>query len=475
MKYPGWTKNVIWSTDTENRRNFIKSRYKVLYGGRASSKSWTAAQTLIELSCVLPYRILCTREVQKTIAASSKKLLEDTIERYGLSEEFRITETYILNINTGSKFIFHGLRDTNGIKSMEGIDIAWVEEGETLTHETIDDVFPTIRKEGSEIWVTFNPKKEEAPIYQMFVVNTPPPRSIVKKINYLDNAFVTAETLADAEHFKKHYPRKYRHIWLGFPQKDSDEYTVLPIEMLQRCIGAHIKLGNDGGRSFGGLDLASGEDEANDANSLAVRTGPVLNECSQWQSADINVISPRVARTMDRYTGKSLIFDAVGVGGFAEAPLAAACEGVAVIPFIGNSAVFKPKDLIMDSAGRKISNKDYLSNAKAQQWWNLRRRMINTCNMLDGYAVEDSTDYLSFEENIPDLDGLITEMAQATYVEGPSGRIKIDKAPADRFIVVDGKKKKVKSPNRSDAIGYAFSSDFCDVEAPFNIKVKFNM
>lgn len=90
--------------------------------------------------------------------------------------------------------------------------------------------------------------------------------------------------------------------------------------------------------------------------------------------------------------------------------------------------------------------------------------MINTCNLLDGYHVEDPSDYLSFDESIPNLDEILSEMSQATYADGPSGRIKIDKAPADRYIVVDGKKKKVKSPNNSDAIGYAFASDFCDVE-----------
>lgn len=470
MQYPSWTNGVIWHIDKKGQRNFIKSRYKILYGGRASSKSWTAGQALIELSCVIDCRVLCTREVQKTIAASSKKLLEDTVDRYQLNDQFKITDSYIKNIKTGATFGFFGLRDTNGIKSMEGIDITWVEEGETLTQETIDDVFPTIRKAGSEVWVTFNPKYEDSPVYQMFVANEPPPRSIVKKINYTDNPFVTEETLSDAEHCKRLYPKKYDHIWLGNIKTDSDEYTVLPLEMLMRCKNAHLKIGNYDGRSFGGLDLASGESEENDANSLTIRKGPVVTSCDEWQCSDIESISKKCGKNLIDSKAISLTYDAVGVGGFAEKPLKRHSGGkFKVMPFMGGGKVFKPDEIRILSDGRKISNRDYFRNAKSQQWWNLRDRLENTIALLDGREVLDPCFYLSFDSKIPNIDDTLKELSQATYEEDSSGRIKIDKAPSDRFIVIDGKKKKVKSPNKSDSIGYAFSSDFSEELSMFDV------
>jgi phage terminase large subunit len=466
MKYPAWTNGVMWKYDEKDgRRYFIKSRYKVFYGGRSSTKSWTAGQGLVEMADSINCRILCTREVQKSIRDSSKKLIEDTIKRYGLESRFDITQGEIRNTSTGSTFVFHGLKDTDSIKSMEGIDICWIEEGESVTEKSIEDVFPTIRKEGSEIWITFNPKYEDSPIYQMFVVMEPPPRSIVKKINYTDNPFVTRETLEEAEHCKKHFPAKYKHIWLGFPRQSSDDYTVLPIEMLRRCIDAHVKLGEDDGRAFAGLDLAPSENEDGDANSLAIRKGPVLISCEEWKCSDIDEIARHSARGAINHSAKSLIYDAVGVGGFAEKPLKKhAKDALKIIPFMGGAKVFKPDELRVESDGRKIANKDFFSNAKAQQWWNIRDRLENTIALLEGKDVEDREFYISFSSEIEDIDGLLKELSQATYTHDSSGRVKIDKAPSDRYIEVDGKKKKLKSPNRSDAIGYAFASDFCDVE-----------
>jgi phage terminase large subunit len=152
---------------------FKPSRYKVLHGGRGSGKSWGVARALLILAAQKPMRILCTREVQNSILESVHKLLSDQVEALCLSHFYEIQKTTIKGAN-GSQFIFEGLRhNINSIKSMEGVDVCWVEEAEKVTEESWRVLVPTIRAPGSEIWVTFNPHLETDPTYQRFIANPP--------------------------------------------------------------------------------------------------------------------------------------------------------------------------------------------------------------------------------------------------------------------------------------------------------------
>ena len=148
-------------------------RYKVAYGGRGSSKSWSIATLLVIRAIQAPTRILCAREIQKSILDSCLQLLSDAIYRLGVESEFDIQATQILGKN-GSRFIFEGLRSNiSKIKSMEGIDIVWCEEADQVTATSWNTLIPTIRKPGSEIWVSFNPADEMDDTYQRFVQNPP--------------------------------------------------------------------------------------------------------------------------------------------------------------------------------------------------------------------------------------------------------------------------------------------------------------
>ncbi|HDY1397480.1 TPA: PBSX family phage terminase large subunit [Escherichia coli] len=139
---------------------FIEAhRYKVAKGGRGSGKSWAIARLLVEAARRQPVRILCARELQNSISDSVIRLLEDTIEREGYSSEFEIQRSMIRHLGTNAEFMFYGIKNNpTKIKSLEGIDICWVEEAEAVTKESWDILIPTIRKPFSEIWVSFNPK-----------------------------------------------------------------------------------------------------------------------------------------------------------------------------------------------------------------------------------------------------------------------------------------------------------------------------
>lgn len=198
-----------------------KARYKITYGGRGSGKSWTAARCLIVLAMSSKIRVLCTRQLQTSIANSVHKLLSDSIQDLGLSKYFEITRDAI-RCNNGSEFFFKGIQNNiNEIKSIEGIDYCWVEEAQSVSENSWEVLIPTIRKENSEIWVTFNPDREEDATFQRFVKN-PPPDCITELINFYDNPWFPDVLQKEMEYCKGVDYGKYEHIWLGKTVIDTD-------------------------------------------------------------------------------------------------------------------------------------------------------------------------------------------------------------------------------------------------------------
>ncbi len=168
-----------------------------------------------------PTRILCAREIQKSIADSVKRLLEDKIKALGLDGFYSSTLTDIKGKN-GTEFIFAGLRtNPESIKSLEGIDIAWVEEAATVSQSSLDILIPTIRKEGSELWFSWNPRFKSDPIDVMFREKEPP-GALVKRVLWSDNRWFPAVLKQELEWDRERDPDKYAHIWLGEYQRNSE-------------------------------------------------------------------------------------------------------------------------------------------------------------------------------------------------------------------------------------------------------------
>jgi phage terminase large subunit len=194
---------------------FQPSRYKVAYGGRGSSKSWSFARALLLKGINKPLRILCAREIQKSIKDSVHQLLSDQISNMEIDSKYNILQTEITGTN-GTRFLFVGLSDltVDTIKSYEGIDIVWIEEGQTITERSWKILIPTIRKDGSEIWVSFNPDLESDPTYVRFVKN-PAPDSIVTMVNWRDNPFFNDVLEAERQDCLKRFPLDYDNVWEG--------------------------------------------------------------------------------------------------------------------------------------------------------------------------------------------------------------------------------------------------------------------
>ena len=200
---------------------FQPKRYKVLYGGRGGAKSWGVARALLILAAGKPLRILCAREFQVSMKDSVHKLLSDQIDNLRLNGFYEITQNAIRGKN-GSEFSFVGLRNnTASLKSIEGVDICWVEEAQTVSRMSWNVLIPTIRKEGSEIWITFNPDLETDETYQRFVMH-PPGDAAVVKVNWSDNPWFPETLRQEKDALRERDMNQYTQVWEGLCRQTVD-------------------------------------------------------------------------------------------------------------------------------------------------------------------------------------------------------------------------------------------------------------
>lgn len=194
---------------------FEPAPYKVAHGGRGSGKSWGFARAMLILGAQRPLRILCAREVQKSIEDSVHTLLKDQIAELGLSDFYEVL-AYEIRGKNGTTFAYSGLAQhtVTTIKSFEGVDICWVEEAQAVSKKSWDVLRPTIRKPGSEIWITFNPELETDVTYQMFVAS-PPTGAVVVEMNFNDNPWFTDKLEQERLDCLRNQPKDYDNIWGG--------------------------------------------------------------------------------------------------------------------------------------------------------------------------------------------------------------------------------------------------------------------
>jgi len=194
---------------------FDPHRYKVIYGGRGGGRSWGVARYLLIEGGKEPHRFLCTREVQKSIKDSVHRLLQDQISVLGMDHFYEVLDTEIRGLN-GTVFVFSGLSDqtAESIKSYEGVTKAWCEEAQSISKKSWRMLIPTIRAEGSEILVTFNPELDTDETYQRFIVNTPPDAWLCE-LNWRDNPWFPEVLEQERLHCKETEPDEYENIWEG--------------------------------------------------------------------------------------------------------------------------------------------------------------------------------------------------------------------------------------------------------------------
>jgi phage terminase large subunit len=200
---------------------FQPQRYKICYGGRGGAKSWGIARAMLILGAKKPLRMLCAREFMTSMKDSVHKLLSDQIVAMNLTGFYEITQSSIRGRN-GTEFAFVGLKNNvANVKSFEGVDLCWVEEAQTVSKSSWNVLIPTIRKEQSEIWVSFNPELETDETYQRFVVN-PPDNCKVVKVNWQDNPWFPDTLALEKDALKARDPNAYNTVWEGLCRQTVD-------------------------------------------------------------------------------------------------------------------------------------------------------------------------------------------------------------------------------------------------------------
>lgn len=192
------------------------ARYKAAYGGRGSGKSHFFAEMIVERCVMEPTRVACIREVQNSLKESVKQLLTDKIQKLGLGHLFEVLETEIRG-PAGSLIIFRGMQSYNAenIKSLEGFDVAWVEEAQSLSDHSLRMLRPTIRKPGSEIWFSWNPRHDTDAVDKLFRGDHRPSNAIVVEANWYDNPWFPDVLRQEMEDDRARDPEMADHVWGG--------------------------------------------------------------------------------------------------------------------------------------------------------------------------------------------------------------------------------------------------------------------
>ena len=317
-----------------------------------------------------------------------------------------------------------------------------------MTEEQWATIDPTIRKEGSEVWILWNPR-----LLTDFVQAKLPSllgdSCVIRHINYDENPFLSDTARAKAERLKEIDPQQYEHIYLGCPMS-SDEAAVIPAAWVQAAIDAHIKLGiKPTGKRVAGFDVA---DEGKDKLAICLAHGILVEHIEEWSGKGDDIYGSVVKAfdICDRLGYQELKYDGDGLGAgvrgdarvLNEKRVEDGRKAITVQKFQGSAGVWKPEKEFIE--GRK--NEDYFSNAKAQGWWMLRERFKMTYRaVVEGMTV-DPDDIISIDSKIPVLGKLVTELSQPTHGLNNAGKIVIDKQP-------DG----VLSPNLADSVMIRFA------------------
>ena len=433
-----------------------KARYKVLYGGRGSGKSYFLAELAVEVSRRIGTVILCAREFQGSLDDSVYQLLIETIERLGYADEFDILKSTITHKGTGAKFVFYGIKNNvTKIKSIQGVGVCWVEEAEAVTKNSWDVLIPSIRGDkNAEIWISFNPKNILDDTYQRFIVH-PPKDSIVLKANYdINPHFADTPLLADMLECKERDEDLYRHIWLGEPVADS-ELAIIKPSWIEAAIDAHEKLGfSAAGRRILGFDVA---DEGDDANATVLRHGSVVTDMQQWRGQDVIYSADKVYLYAQEQDIDRIVYDNIGVGAGVKAQFRRKNGKVQTLGFNAGGAVYKPDAKYTDDK----KNRDMFANIKAQAWWMVRDRFYKTWRAVHHGDSYPEDQLISLSGSLHELEYLTAELSRPQVDYDQNGRVKAESKK-------DMKKRGIPSPNRADALVMAFAP----VQGGLNINPK---
>lgn len=431
-------------------------RFKIIIGGRGSGKSTSLADIFLMKMETESADILCLRELQNSIDDSVHKLLKERIDANGLIDRFYFTENKIQSLYTNSVTKYKGAsRNSSAIKSAQGFKYSWFEEAQTISQKTLEDLLPTIRNEGSELWFSANPQSSGDPFSQRFIV--PYQKEIeangyyeddlhmIILLNWRDNPWFPKELNEQRLWDYDNMPRaKYDHIWEG-KFNDTIENSIIQPEWFDACIDAHVKLGI----SPSGVEVVSHDpsDQGEDNKGLAYRHGIVIKDVLEKADGDINVGGDWAADYAISVKADFFTWDCDGMGVGLNRQFASQLEPkkISLNMYRGSESPRRPLEVYEKIGDKNKTNQETFSNKRAQAYWLLRERMRKTYNAVVKGEYQNPDELLSISSDIKLIDALRSELCRIPTVPNGAGKIQL-------MTKQDMKKIGIKSPNLADSV-----------------------
>lgn len=433
-------------------------RFKIAFGGRGGAKSNTFADIFLFKSQTEQAKIGCFREMQNSIEDSVHSLLKAEIARLEL-KGFTTEKATIYN-NQGGEFRFKGLaRNPDAVKSMHGFKYFWVEEGQSISQDSLDMLTPTLRETDSELWVSMNLGSSEDPMAKRFII--PYWSQLLKDgyyeddlhlivwINYTDNPWFPDSLEQERKwDFENKDRAEYNHIWLGYPNDQVDNSIIKP-EWFDATIDAHLKLGF---KPRGIRTVAHDPSDTGDPKGLCFRHGSVILEAMESTIPDVNegldwALDFTLKKNPDRF-----IWDVGGLGLSLKRQVADSLSGTKIdyLPFNGAEGPQRPEDYYQDTDkdahDKKRKNKDYFKNLRAHCYGLLRDRIYNTYLAVEKGKYIDPDEMLSISSEVKHLNKLRAELCRIPKKSNGSGLFQLmDKSEMKSRYKID-------SPNIGDSV-----------------------
>ena len=443
---------------------YAKQRFVILYGGRGGAKSQTVGDILLSYAKDRGDKALCLREFQASIEDSVHSLLKEEIDRLGFAS-LSVTKT---SISKGRQdtFRFKGLaRDPESVKSAHGFKRSWVEEAQTLSHESLQKLTPTIRTAGSQLIFTLNPGSVEDPMSKRFL--SPFQDSLdrdgyyeddlhlIIRINYSDNPWHSRELEAERQFDQEHKTvAEYRHIWEG-DYMDEVAGSIIPVEWFEAAIDAHEKLGF---KPVGAKVVAHDpSDKGEDAKGLVTMHGVVVTDAVELlgpnrQPVDIN---EGMDLALERCSGADhFVWDVDGLGAGLRRQVTRALDATMTEfhEFRGGGAVDAPDSPIDPDAPGGRTNGDAYPNRRSQAYYQLADRFRLTWLAVTKGRYMDPDKLISISRSVQQLDKLRAEVCRVPRKPNSAGKLQV-MSKAEMLRV-----HKIKSPNLADSLMMAASA-----------------
>jgi len=425
-------------------------RFKIIHGGRGSGKSHTVA-TVAALRCAQGLKVACLREYQGSIKDSVHSIIARLIEQYGITG-FEVTRDEIRHVS-GGLIVFYGFaRHAESIKGLDDFSMAWVEEAQTISEDSLQILTPTFRAEGAELWFTLNPKRVSDPISQRFIERKLPNSEgalqwddliMRAQINYTENSkFPSTLEQERLDDYKRLDRALYNHIWLG-AYNDSVENSIIKAEWYDAAINAHSKLG---WKKHGSIAVMHDPADSGDARGTIAKHGNIIIATLEDLQNDINSACAKSLELGTHHRASHFIYDSDGCGLGLRQQVKDYCGDVmTTYEYRGGAAPQNPEESVgQDAGGREMLARQFFKNMRAQCYHNLSMRFEKTYRAVELGDYIDPHELISIDSGCDNLVSLKSELTSVARQYNSSGVYQV-MSKQDMMS-----KLKVSSPNLAD-------------------------